>query len=165
MLHKFCYHLYLELSSYILKQLIENMRRIPKEYNNATFSPQSKLLRFAISSLLIHQLTGAKSQSVGVERQVNHLVIKAQSHVVAKEDSPWLNQWIGHRINIFNWLITTCSASDLQRSPHWLLWKNRPCPFNLHASFAEDWIAIGFRWASPVSGLDQRFWFSHWFLN
>lgn len=38
-----------------------------------------------------------------------------------KEDLLWLNQGINHRINIFNWLITTCSTCDPQWSQHWLL--------------------------------------------
>lgn len=88
-----------------------------------------KRWRFATSSLLIHWLTGAKSQSLGAERQVNHLVIKAQSGAAAKEESLWLNQWINRGINIFNWLITTCSTGDLQRSVHWLLFSESAVPF------------------------------------
>lgn len=142
-----------------------NWLKICKKLKSYDSLRQSKHWWFAVSSVLIHRLAGAKSQSLRVERQVNHLVIKAQSHVAAKEDSLWLNQWINHRVDVFNWLITTCSAGDLQRFLHWLLLKNRPCPFNQHASFAKDWIVIGFRWTLRVSGPDQRFCLSHSFLN
>lgn len=144
--------------SMYLKNWLINVQNC-KEIKSHNHSWRSKCWWFAISSLLIHRLAGAKSQYLWVERQVNHLVINAQSSTAAKEDLLWLNQWINHRINIFNWLITTCSTGDLQWSLHWSVLKNRPCPFNPHASFAKDWIVIGFRWTSRVSGMHQRFWF------
>lgn len=155
--NKFSYFPYLSTSLYVFQKLIKNMLKTWRKVKSHNPTRQSKHWWFAISSLLIHRLAGAKSRSLGLERQVNHLVIKAQSRVVAKEDSLWLNQRINLEINIFNWLITTCSTGDLQWSLHRLLLKNGPCPFNLHASFGKDWIVIGFRWTLGASGLDHGF--------
>lgn len=98
-------------------------------------------LKRMVKQLILNPSTHRIQKPIAlVEGPGNHLEFGAQSRVVEVEDSQRLNQWINHRINVFNRLITTCSTGDLAID---LFFKETYVPFEpARLIWYKDWIVI-----------------------